>query len=85
MSGAIHPADPNRQWHIDIISKAVKLHDPELELVNIEDLTQQIVAGSIFRGVLKAKKHDVTAKYNFDIWKKPGPDDEIEINSFTKQ
>ena len=52
-----------------------------LELVSIESVTQQVVAGMKYVGV--ANLND-GAKYNFDIWVKPGAK-EVVVNSLNKQ
>ncbi|KAH0793605.1 Clan IH, family I25, phytocystatin-like peptidase inhibitor [Histomonas meleagridis] len=83
--GGVSNANPNEEFIINVYKQAVALHNStqndNLEFVKIISVSQQVVSGFIFRGVIEAKKGDAVGQYEVDVWQKAGGR-EIEIQKF---
>ena len=83
--GGAANANPNEEFIVNAYKQAVELHNSKendnLEFVKIITVTQQVVSGFMFRGVIEAKKGNAVAQYEVDVWQKAGGK-EIEIQKF---
>ena len=81
--GGQEACDPQDEYFLNTFRQGLTTYNAAnnttLELVNVETVTKQVVAGFKFVGV--ANLND--GKYNFDIWAKPGGK-EVVVNSLTK-
>jgi len=81
--GGHHPADIAEPNTIACFRQAIEAHNASandtLQFVEIVSATQQVVAGFVFRGVVKCTKGGVLGEYEVEVWQKPGAQ-EIQLN-----
>lgn len=88
MEGGISDSDPTSEMAVSTLKQAVteynKSNNKALEFVRIENLTTQVVAGMMYRGVVVLSEGGSEVKYSFQVWAKVAGQG-IEIKKFEQQ